>query len=298
MRNISKKIAEHFSGETTNICNCWKVIRTDGIIFGFTDHDHDVVFESQHYESCSGFASTSAETSLGLNVNSEEIAGALRSDRISTSDIRANRYDGAKVEIYLVNWQNPDEHLLQRVCTIGEITEEEGLFRAELRGLSSYLDQTFGRIFSASCDADLGDKRCRFNLATAGFSTTGTVTTLVSNLEFSTFHISQFQRGWFTGGSITWHSGNNLNLKRGIANCRYDHEIAATAIALWTPMPEAIKVGDQFLMTAGCDKNFSTCRKKFSNHMNFQGFPHMPGQDIVLDYARRNHINDGGVLIP
>ncbi|NCB04172.1 MAG: hypothetical protein EOM69_01445, partial [Clostridia bacterium] len=39
----------------------------------------------------------------------------------------------------------------------------------------------------------------------------------------------------------------------------------------------AIAVGDDFTVTAGCDKRAETCSGKFSNIANFRGFPHIPG---------------------
>ncbi len=51
-------------------------------------------------------------------------------------------------------------------------------------------------------------------------------------------------------------------------------------------MPSAIAAGDVVTLRAGCDKQFSTCREKFLNAVNFRGFPHIPGDDFVLSYAR------------
>ncbi len=59
----------------------------------------------------------------------------------------------------------------------------------------------------------------------------------------------------------------------------------------------ALKVGVQVRVSAGCNKSFFACRSKFSNHENFQGFPHMPGVDFVLAYPNRDTgENDGEVL--
>ena len=49
-------------------------------------------------------------------------------------------------------------------------------------------------------------------------------------------------------------------------------------------MPEPIAAGDTFDVTAGCDKQFSTCHDKFANVVNFRGFPHIPGNDFVISY--------------
>jgi uncharacterized phage protein (TIGR02218 family) len=49
-------------------------------------------------------------------------------------------------------------------------------------------------------------------------------------------------------------------------------------------MPQAIASGDAFVVTAGCDKAFATCHGRFSNVVNFRGFPHIPGNDFVMTY--------------
>jgi uncharacterized phage protein (TIGR02218 family) len=49
-------------------------------------------------------------------------------------------------------------------------------------------------------------------------------------------------------------------------------------------MAEPIAVGDGFVVTAGCDKQFSTCRDRFGNAVNFRGFPQIPGNDFVVSY--------------
>jgi uncharacterized phage protein (TIGR02218 family) len=56
-------------------------------------------------------------------------------------------------------------------------------------------------------------------------------------------------------------------------------------LALWQQMAEPVAEGDLFVVSAGCDKRFETCRTKFANAVNFRGFPHLPGNDFVVAYA-------------
>lgn len=69
-----------------------------------------------------------------------------------------------------------------------------------------------------------------------------------------------------------------------------------THLELWQPMPAAMRNGDAFVITAGCDKRFATCVERFGNGANFRGFPHMPGEDFSLSYARAGDSNDGTVV--
>jgi len=61
----------------------------------------------------------------------------------------------------------------------------------------------------------------------------------------------------------------------------------AETVELWQPMAGPVLAGERVVVTAGCDKQFGTCRTKFANARNFRGFPHMPGDDAVMRYATR-----------
>ncbi len=91
-------------------------------------------------------------------------AGAFSSDAIAETDLERGRYDGARVEVLLVNWADPAQFLLEHVREIGEVTRTDNSFRAELRGLAARLDQPTGRVYGRRCDARLGDGRCKVNV--------------------------------------------------------------------------------------------------------------------------------------
>ena len=59
--------------------------------------------------------------------------------------------------------------MLLRRATIGEIVREDGVFRAELRSGQQALNVPKGRVYSALCDAGLGDARCGVDLEDPAF---------------------------------------------------------------------------------------------------------------------------------
>jgi len=66
-------------------------------------------------------------------------------------------------------------------------------------------------------------------------------------------------------------------------------------VSLWQTPAVGISIADAFTIRAGCDKQFSTCKAKFSNVANFRGFPHIPGNDFVIENAKAGDpANDGG----
>ena len=67
-------------------------------------------------------------------------------------------------------------------------------------------------------------------------------------------------------------------------------------VELWEPIRGAVTTGTSVRLIAGCDKRLETCRLKFNNLLNFQGFPDLPGEDWVVAVPRTSGTNTGGSL--
>jgi uncharacterized phage protein (TIGR02218 family) len=104
-----------------------------------------------------------------------------------------------------------------------------------------------------------------------------------ANGQFAASGLTAFEDGWFTAGKLTWTSGANVGL--GVEVKSHRVEGAAVVLTLWQAMAEPLAANDAFIVTAGCDKRFATCRERFANAANFRGFPHIPGNDFVVSYA-------------
>ncbi len=295
MRNISNDLSSHLAGQCTTICHCWKISRRDGRILGFTEHDCEITFAGTLFQPMSGMDASVAENTIGLNANGVEVLSALTSQKLSADDIRADKYDGARVDVFLVNWTTPQEYLLENVYHVAEITEEDGLFKAEMRSLESELDQTAGEHFIAQCQANLGDQRCGVNLNNNTYKGSGTVISYDGVRLIGVTGLSGFANDWFDGGLLTWTSGNNVGTSIEIPTFAILGSISS--LQIWKMLPQEIAVGDEFEITAGCNKKFSTCKSKFSNALNFRGFPHLPGSDFALSYASNSTQMDGGIIV-
>ncbi len=296
MKTLPGQMQDHLLSGTTSLCRCWKLRRNDGLVLGFTDHDRPISLDGLACEPASGFEGTEMEASVGLNVDNLDVLGALDSSHLNEADLAAGLFDNAEVEIWLVNWRNVEERLLLRKGNLGEVTRAENAFTAEIRGLAHKLNQPRGRVFQYGCDTDVGSARCRVDLEAAVYRGTGSVASVVDNRVFHASGLAGFAAGWFSLGSVRWTTGANAGRSMEIKT--HDLEGSVAAIGLWQPMSEAIMPGDQFTIRAGCDKQFSTCRSKYNNGLNFQGFPQMPGNDFVLSYPRRSDGgHDGGSLL-
>lgn len=290
MKTLPAGLQAHLDSGTTTLSWCWKITRTDGAVFGFTDHDLALTFAGTTYEPESGFVPSEIRAAQDFSVDAQDVEGALSSDRITETDILDGRWDNAEVEVWRVNWTSTDQRVLMRRGNLGDIRRGRTSFVAEVRSLSHWLNQTVGRTYQFSCDADLGDARCGVNLSSPLWSATGIVATLSGSRGFTSAALGSFAADTFTLGVVSWTAGANAGRQAEIAS------FASGAITLFEAPARPIAVGDAFTATAGCDKQFATCSAKFANGVNFRGFPHMPGEEAVLRYPNQGDANNGAPL--
>jgi uncharacterized phage protein (TIGR02218 family) len=297
MRAIPFALQAKLDSGVTTLARCWKLVRRDGVVMGFTDHDRGLVVDGVTCRAGTGFTASEATSRFDLSVDGAEISGALADQSLTDADLAAGRYDAAEVETWLVDWSDPSLKVLTARGTLGEVRREGQAFTAELRGLAAALSQESGRLYTAKCGADLGDARCKVDLTQPSLRGSGAVTALEGTSVFTASGLGGFADGLFTAGRLSWTGGANAGLAIEIKQ----HGVAAGAVrlTLWQAMPEPVAVGDTFAVTAGCDKSFATCRARFANTDNFRGFPHIPGNDFLLATpAPGAPGNDGLSLLP
>ena len=296
MKQIPSSLAAHLASGVTTLATCWLVARKDGLILGFTDHDRPLVLEGTSCHPQNGLSVSALADGPGFAIGGGEVSGQLSGPALQPKDLVTGLWDGAEVRVYRVNWQQPEDHVLLRRAFIGEVTQEGNAFKAELRGLSHLLESKHGRVFQRACDADLGDRRCKVDLSNPAFRAFAHVEAGSTQELIRTGGLGSYGVGWFSFGRLQVLDGPLAGFACEIS--QHSHANGLTDLQLWQAAPEPLAEGTAFQVTAGCDKRFGTCRAKFANAMNFQGFPHMPGSDFVLSYPSRNTgENDGGPLV-
>ncbi len=296
MIDLPQSLKTHILGTITTLAFCWTITRKDGAIFGFTDHDMPLLINTIVHDPQTGLTATAAESELGLSISTMDVEGALRSDKITGADLKKGLFDQAQVQTFLVDWSNPASFALIRKSRIGRIEMTGGSFRAELQSLTEALDQRKGRLVRRSCDAQLGDNRCKKLISGGAYAGAGTVTGVVGTGDFTVSGLTSFAARWFEHGELTWLTGFNSGQESQIAV--HEKSGAADHLSVWLSLSKAIAIGDSFTIKAGCDKAFSTCKAKFGNSLNFQGFPHLAGNDAVYTYVDGTGIFDGAALVP
>jgi uncharacterized phage protein (TIGR02218 family) len=272
MRILHPGLQAHLAGGATTLARCWTLTRRDGVTLGFTDHDRDITLAGVIHQAGAAIDPSELSVETGFGAGGADAVGALRSGGVTEADISAGLYDSARVELRLVNWSDTAARQLLDVYEIGEIRRGPDSFTVELRSLAHRYDEERGRIYAARCDADLGDARCG-----------------VANPPL-------------TASVLAVESGGRLRLgaNAGHAVEIREHELVGTdaVISPWIAPPRAVAAGDAVTVTRGCDKSFDTCAGRFGNTANFRGFPHIPGNDFLLQTAGESGAQtfDGGSL--
>ncbi len=285
---------DHLATGATTVCRAWAVTRKDGVEIGFTDHDRDLTFAGLVFRANSGLTARALQQSTGLSVDNTEAMGALSDASVTEADILAGRYDGAEVRAWLVNWANVQDRVLQFRGSFGEITRAGGAFQAELRGLAEVLNQPQGRVYQRNCAAVLGDKGCGFDVSMPGYFVELAAEAVEDRVVFHFASFVGFDDRWFERGRLVVKTGAAAGLVAVIKNDRIVG--SGRKVELWQSLGIDVAPGDVVRLEAGCDKRADSCRLKFNNVLNFQGFPHIPGEDWLTSFPSSSSVNDGGSL--
>ena len=292
MKSLPPALQAHLASGATTMSYCWRVTRHDGAVLGFTEHDRDLVYAGTTFAAASGFTASQIEQSLGLSVDNMDAAGALSSSAITDTDILAGRYDDAVVDLFWVNWADVAMGVQIASGNIGEVKRQGVAFSAESRSIANRLNQKIGQTYERTCSARLGDARCGIDLASSAFRGTATAETAGLTSQIIAAGLSGYAKDWFSGGTLAFTAGANAGLTFEIkAHLR---TAGVDILELWLPTPFPVVLGDTATATAGCRKTFAACKSKFDNHVNFRGFPLIPGTDVVTRYGVEGALGETG----
>lgn len=268
-------MADFLKRELATIALCWRLERRDGVALGFTTHDRDLAIGGLVYRAAPGMLPSSIARSDGFDLDALDVEGALTSDAITAADLKAGRWDGATVTVFMVDWEAPDGETLPLARgELGEVSIKGDAFEAELRGPTAALDRPVVEQTSPECRARFGDKRCRVDLAAR--MRLARVAAVAGENEIEV-DASAAVDAW-RYGRLRWLSGANSGLESAVMGSDGGTVVLRDAPAF---SPAA---GDLVELTEGCDRRLATCVSRFGNAVNFRGEPHLPGMDLLTRY--------------
>lgn len=175
MRQISDAFAARLAAAETSLCLCWRFERADGEVFGATDHDVALAFDGVAYEPAVGLAGVSFTSSSGLAPGHASARGALALGFIREDQLEAGVWDGARVDVWQVDWRAPTHRVVIWSGRLSEVSRQGQSFAAELVSLKADLERMIGRVYARTCDAALGDARCGIDQSDPALIASGAV---------------------------------------------------------------------------------------------------------------------------
>lgn len=268
-------MAAFLERELATAALCWRLERRDGVALGFTSHDRDLDVDGLAYRAVPGMLPSAISLSDGFDATALDVSGALTSESIRAEDLKAGRWDGAALAVFMVDWEAPDGARLEIARgELGEVALRGDAFEAELRGPTARLDRPVVEQTSPECRAALGDRRCRVDMAPRTL-----LTRIAAVPSEDRIDVGEASPGDAYGyGAVRWLGGANSGLASAVLSS------AGTELTLREPPPFAPAVGDLVELREGCDKRFATCAGRFGNAVNFRGEPHLPGMDLLTRY--------------
>lgn len=263
-----------FEADLTSLAFCWRLDRRDGVTIGLTSHDRDLWFAGLLHRAAPGMVPSAIEASRSLDQGSVDLDGALTSDAISEGDLSSGCWDGARLSLHAVNWQQPDDApvFLTR-GRLGQVETSGRHFSVELTGPIDFLDRPVTQNTTPHCRAALGDHRCRVDLRGRD-----AVVRVAAVEGHDVTLASAFADGLFTLGQMRPLSGS-------AAGRAFPVLIQAGDLVTLADLAPGDLPGSLVRIHQGCDRTLSTCTTRFSNAINFQGEPHLPGNDLLTRYA-------------
>jgi uncharacterized phage protein (TIGR02218 family) len=307
MKSISTALQAHLAQGQTTLAYLWKVKRVDGTILGFTNHDlnigpyTDSDGDTVTYLASTGFTGSAVANKSDLSVDNAEVTGFLESESLEEADLRGGLYDSATIELRIVNWADLTmSDLLARSGTLGIVKMKNGLFTAELRGLTDYLRINLGGTYGPVCRATFGSGLNGIDMGShylckvdvIAYRQSGSVSSVTNAVQIvpasgllmvgSETPSAAAPADWFNYGLITFTSGVLENQQYEIKT--WD----GTTLTLYLPLEQAPSSGDTFTIEPGCNHLASNCQGKFGNIANRRAEDFIPGPDLYLNYPNAN----------
>lgn len=249
----------------------WRIRRRDGVTLGLTSHDRDLWFDGMRHRAAPGMLPSAIRRSADLAPDSAEVHGALTHDSIAAADLAGGRFDGAGVEIGVVDWETLEHAVLYR-GEIGGVTEEAGRFGAELLSAKVALEADLVPRTSPTCRARFGGPGC--TLSVARF----THEAVLATIDAAANRVSFAGGPPFADlrqGSVRWIDGPQSGMTMEVVSADED------GLVLDVPLDPGLAPGSRALLREGCDHTLQTCAQRFANAVNFQGEPFVPGNDLL-----------------
>ena len=264
--------------ENGRVARFLKITLADNTTITLTSFDSDLVADDDGltYESIPYLETSSVYSTADGTIDNQKIFSNWLEDKIDLDMIYAGEYDDAEIQIGWIGYdQASPERMVLFNGLVGEISFDDTGANIEGMGITTRLESSVGRSYTAKDPFTFGDARWQLNAGS--FTKTGAVDYILSQrYKFKvTGDVTSEVDGYYSYGLLTWTSGLNAGVQSEVKVHTVAGGTIGTSFELLFPTPYTITIGDTFSTVAGYDGSIDQCKNKFNNVVNFGGFPHI-----------------------
>lgn len=162
-KNTPSLLLSDIQANVTTLATVIEITRQDNRVYRLTNHDEPLMVGEKFYRNDIPFILSSIQAGSSLAVDNTDLTLSCDGETIKAADFRAGAFDKAVISIGLVDYTAPEHGMLTlRRGWFGQIVPgRKNITQITVYGLLKILDFEVGRIYQPSCDADLGDRRCK-----------------------------------------------------------------------------------------------------------------------------------------
>lgn len=202
------------------------------------------------------------------------------------SFIRQGGFDGAEITVYGAYWPKtnfwqpvitPTGTIIKFVGRVAQVDAGRSIATFTINSHLELLNMNMPRnLWQQSCVNTLYDASC--TLSATSFQTEAIDAGGSTQISINVTNLVQAS-GYYSLGTLTGLTGANAGIARGISSYTLG---SPSSIFLMQPFPNVPNIGDTYNAAAGCNKLQATCQNKFSNLVNFRGFPDVPVSETAV----------------
>ena len=168
-KNISTALLGSLNSEVTTLALCVEIVRSDGRAYYLTNHDTDLLVGDHTYDHTVPFQLSAMSSGSQMTADNVDLTLYADGTHFSLTDFKYGRFTHASCRVLLVDFTHPENGaLVLRKGQFGVIKSgENGVIVITVVGLLNALQYAVGHIYTPTCNADLGDYRCKVAMSYA-----------------------------------------------------------------------------------------------------------------------------------
>ncbi len=266
-----------FDRPLDNAATYWRIYRRDGKAIGLISHDRSLRFGGVDHLACPGMTPAAIRRTASLDGDNAEVEGALSHASISEMDLAAGVFDGAMIEMGVVDWVTL-EHQALYTGALANVRSADTGFVAELQSAKAVLDKDIVPRASPTCRAEFCGRGCTLSAVVYTHDAMLTQVDWDANIAWFDAIVPEH----FQNGLLRFYAGPQTGVPFGILDS------VEGGLLLDRPILPEVAIGTRARLVEGCDHTLNTCSSRFNNTVNFRGEPFVPGNDLLTRYGSQS----------